>query len=332
VIGTGCFSSGFPGLRLSPRKSTRYLLLVVAGCAYSNEGALRDLEARAEANPQPALERVIVEGAPAPPLGALEAVTLPMIPAKVPTVMGRINGVEMALVLDTGTSVVIVPAEAAQDAGIYLPPGNPAPVVGPGHTATDRLGAFTTIEIGPNRLGAGVALVPVNDRPGRWMNVHAPRYAIVGCSVLSHFRVTFDFRKEEVRLVPTGRPAVAEPLFTEVTVNGKPLMLLVDTGATTVFLEPWAAVDLDLMSEKRAKRHEERTTTLSKARFTSIEIDRVELNGQTFRDLDGAVVDTFGPWEGKRSFRPGGLLGLRCLGGDLVWTLDYGTRTLRLEP
>jgi hypothetical protein len=41
-------------------------------------------------------------------------------------------------------------------------------------------------------------------------------------------------------------------------------------------------------------------------------------------------VDTFGPWASE-GFRPGGLLGLKGL-GDLVWTLDYGTRTLRLEP
>jgi Aspartyl protease len=311
-------------------KRTWFALLVLAGCAYSNAGILEELEARARSAPSPALDRVIErEELPALALPA-RAIALPMLKAKVPAVMGRINGVEMPLVLDTGTSAVVLPAEAARDAGLYLPPGEPAAVVGPGHTGTNRLGAFATIEIGGNRLGAGVALVPLDDRPGRWMDLGTERYAIVGCTVLSHFRVTFDFRKGEVRLAPTGLPGSASPLFTEVLVNGKPLLLLVDSGATTVFLEPWAARDLDLISEERAKRHEKRATSLSGALFTHFTLDRVEVAGQAFRDVEAAAVDTFGPWPSK-GFRPGGLLGLKGL-GDLVWTLDYGTRTLRIEP
>ncbi|MCK6460643.1 MAG: aspartyl protease family protein [Planctomycetes bacterium] len=310
-------------------RSTPYLLLVAA-CAYSNAGILEDLEARARGSPDPALDRVIEREELPPLLGPARAVALPMLRAKVPAVMGRINGVEMPLVLDTGTSAVVLTAEAARDAGIYLPPGEPAAVVGPGHTGRNRIGAFATVELGGNRIGAGIALVPVDDRPGRWMELGADRYAIVGCTVLSHFRVTFDFRKAEVRLAPTGLAASAGPLFTETLVNGRPLLLLVDSGATAVFLEPWAAVDLGLITEGRAKRHEERATSLSGARFTHFTLDRVEVAGRTFREIDAAAVDTFGPWSSP-GFRPGGLLGLKGL-GDLVWTLDYGTRTLRLEP
>jgi hypothetical protein len=311
------------------QKRTWYVLLLV-GCAYSNAGILDELEARARDAPSPALDRVIErEELPAFALPA-RAVALPMLRAKVPAVMGRINGVEMPLVLDTGTSAVVLPAEAARDAGLYLPPGEPAAVVGPGHTGTNRLGAFATIELGPNRLGAGLALVPLDDRPGRWMELGTDRYAIVGCTVLSHFRVTFDFRKREVRLAPTGLAGSASPLFTESLVNGRPLLLLVDSGATSVFLEPWAAQDLDLITEERAKRHGKRARSLSDALFTRFTLDRVEVAGRAFEDVDAAAVDTFGPWASP-GFRPGGLLGLKGL-GDLVWTLDYGTRTLRLEP
>jgi predicted aspartyl protease len=307
-----------------------WFAVVVAGCAYSNAGILAELEARARGAPLPALDRVI-EGDRLPTL-ALPAhdVALPMLRGKVPAVTGRINGVEMPLVLDTGTSAVVLPAEAARDAGLYLPPGEPTAVLGPGHTGTNRVGAFAKVELGPNRLDAGVALVPVGDRPGRWMDLGTERYAIVGCTALSHFRVTLDFRKGEVRLAPTGSAGSASPLFTEVLVNGRPFLLLVDSGATTVFLEPWAARDLDLITEDRAKRHEKRAGSLADALFTRFTLDRVEVAGRAFTDVDAAAVDTFGPWASE-GFRPGGLLGLKGL-GDLVWTLDYGTRTLRLEP
>ena len=313
--------------RLSSLKRTRYLLLV-AGCAYSNERILADLETRASV---PALEAAIDDGGATPPEGALREVTLPLVRGKVPAVRGRLNGVEMPFVLDTGTSVVVVTAEAARDARIYLPARPPELTGGPGHVSTDRLCAFASLELGPNRFGAGVATLPVNQRPGPWMDLGTESYAIVGCSVLSHFAVTFDFAKDEVRLRPTGRSAYATPLFTSVDVNGRPFMLMVDSGATAVFLEPWAALELDLISTERAKRHETRARAASDALHSRFTLDRVAIAGRAFRDVAGAAVNTFGGRRAPDGARPGGLLGLKGF-GDLVWTLDYGTRTLRLEP
>jgi len=307
-----------------------WFAFVIAGCAYSNAGVIGELEARARESPSPALDRVILDDQPPPLDGPPHAVALPMVDGKVPAVRGRINGVPMTLVLDTGTSAVVLPAEAARDAGIYLPPGAPADVVGPGHTGRNHLGAFTTIELGPNRIGAGVALVPEDDRPGRWMDLGTDRYAIVGCTVLSHFRITFDFKEREVRLVPTGAAPSGSPLFTAAMVNDRKVLLLVDSGATTVFLEPWAAQELDLISADQAARHGRRARTLSDAIFTRITLDRVDVAGHAFTGIDAAVVDTFGPIVSP-DFRPGGLLGLRAF-GDLVWTLDYGSRTLHIEP
>jgi len=307
-----------------------WFVLALSACAYSNEGILDELEARAREAPRPALQRTIDRDLVPAPAGPGEAAVLPMLDARVPAVMGRINGVEIPFALDTGTSVVVLPAETARAVDLYLPAGQPEPVTGPGHTSPGRLGAFSTADLGPNRFGAGVALVPVNDRPGRWMGLESDRYAIVGCSVLSHFRVTFDFRREEVRLEPTGKPGYSEPLFTEVVVNGLPLMLLVDSGATRVFLEPWAALELGLITKERAERHKERARTLRGALFTGFTLDRVQVAGKTFTDVGAAAVDTFGGAH-RSGVRPGGLLGLKGL-GDLVWTLDYGSRTLHLEP
>ena len=108
-------------------------------------------------------------------------------------------------------------------------------------------------------------------------------------------------------------------------------MLMVDSGATAVFLEPWAALELDLISTERAKRHETRARAAADALHSRFTLDRVAVAGRAFRDVDAAAVNTFGTLASGQGFRPGGLLGLKGF-GDLVWTLDYGTRTLRLEP
>lgn len=300
---------------------------VFSRCAYENQGILAALEAREGA---PALDAAIERGGPAPPLGALREATLPMVEGKVPAVLGRLDGVEMPFVLDTGTSVVVLTAEAARDAKVYLPARAAEPIGGPGYVSPNRLCAFRSLELGPNRFGAGVAAVPVDQRPGRWMDLGTETYAIVGCSVLSHFAVTFDFAKGEVRLRPTGRPGYVNTLFTSIDVNGKPFLLMVDSGATAVFLEPWAALELGLISEERAKRHESRAGDASDALHSRFTLDSVGVPGRVFRDVDGAAVNTFGGHE-PAGFRPAGLLGLRGF-GDLVWTLDYGTRTLRLHP
>jgi len=300
---------------------------VLAACAYSNHAILAGLEAR---EPVPTLDVAIERGGAAPAAGLLREATLPMVKGKVPAVKGRINGVEMPLVLDTGTSAVTVTAEAARDARLYLPRRHPVTSVSPGYVATIRECAFESLELGPNRFGAGVATVPLDERPGRWMDLGTERYAIVGCSVLSHFAVTFDFARKEVRLRPTGRPAYANTLFTSIGVNGKPFLLMVDSGATAVFLEPWAALELGLISPERAKRHEAKAAHGSGALFSRFTLDSVAVPGHVFRDVEGAAVNTFGG-ETQEGLRPAGLLGLKGF-GDLVWTLDYGTRKLRLEP
>ncbi len=304
-----------------------WFVLLVAGCAYSNDAILLDLEAREAV---PALDVAIERGGATPTAGLLREATLPMVEGKVPAVRGRINGVEMPLVLDTGTSAVTVTAEAARDARLYLPRRGPVAATSPGYVSVSRECAFESLELGPNRFGAGVATVPLNERPGRWMDLGTESYAIVGCSVLSHFAVTFDFARKEVRLRPTGRPAYANTLFTSIGVNGKPLMLMVDSGATAVFLEPWAALELGLVSPERAKRHETKAGDASGALFSRFTLDSVAVPGRVFRDVDGAAVSTFGG-ETQDGLRPAGLLGLKGF-GDLVWTLDYGTKRLRLEP
>jgi len=302
---------------------------LLAACSYSNEAILEELDARARAEPAPALDAVAERGGPVPLAAPAHEAVLPMVHGKVPAVVGRVNGVEMPVVLDTGSTHVTLTAEAAREARLHLSAQPPSEVAGAGHTGAHRHGAFRTLELGGIRLGPGEATVAINDRPGRWMDLGTRNYAIVGCSVLSHFRVTFDFEKDEVRLAPTGGTPYTEPLLTRVEINDRPYALLIDSGATTVFLEPWAALELGLITPERARRHEEKPGRQSDALFTRFTLDRVGVAGREFTDVRAAAVNTFGDVPLAHGPRPAGLLGLKGL-GKLVWTLDYGNQTVHV--
>ena len=117
-----------------------------------------------------------------------------------------------------------------------------------------------------------------------------------------------------------------EPFFVAVSIGKRKYLLLVDSGATRVFLEPWAALELGLIDTADAARHESKSESFRSGRSTRIRLAEVTVAGQTFRDVPGGVVHTFPKGEG----RPAGLLGLLAF-GELAWTLDFTAKTIRLE-
>jgi predicted aspartyl protease len=292
--------------------------LLLAACARSNAALLEELEG---APGDPRLDAVLDRpDQPVPALGEVRAVTLPMR-GRLPTVEGRLNGVEIPMLLDTGTNYVSLSGAAARAARVHVPDRPAVEVIAPGYDLPHRLAVFETLELGGLAFGPGAATVPLREgRPG----------AIVGCSVLSRFAVTFDYRKDEVRLVPHGKPGYTNGLVTPVEVNGRSYWMLVDSGAARVVLEPWAALELGLVTPEEAAHHGTKAGEEREARRTKLRLKHVRVSGREFRDVDGLVAQTFGEERSESGLRCGGLLGLKPF-GRLAWTLDYGAKRLTVE-
>ncbi len=223
----------------------------------------------------------------------------------------------MKLILDTGASLVSLSGPAAERTGLYLPPRPEARALSPGFDARYRLGVFDRLRLGPALFLRGIASVPLRESVGG-------TYAIVGCSVLARYRITFDFKRRRVRFEPAQRHG--EIFSAAVGIGGRKYRLLVDSGATRVFLEPWAALELGLIDETEAARHDKKTESFRSGRITRIRLEDVTVAGRRFRDVPGGVVHTFGKGPG----RPAGLLGFWAF-GELAWTLDFLAKTIRVK-
>lgn len=308
-------------LRLAP-------LLLLAACASSHRAIVRELERRAMERPRPAADRLLARGgdAAAPLLACGGPFTLSMERGvEVPVARGRVNGVEAPLLLDTGTSQVFLSAPVARDADLYLPPSEAVDAFTPGYAVPLRAGVFDSLALGGASFGAGVALVGVREA-----GADREYRGIVGMSVLSHFRVTFDFREREVRLEPHGEPGYVNPLMAPVAIDGRPYLLMVDSGASRLFLEPWAARELGLIPDERAEEHSRKALDPDDARFTWVKVKSVEVQGRKFEDVSAAVVNTFEGVVSEGGHRPAGLLGLAAF-GKLRWTVDFARREVRID-
>jgi hypothetical protein len=306
------------------------LLFLIAACVQPNAVTLRELEERSRARPRPDLDRVADHAGAVPIDGRGYPATLPLLPCRVPAVEGRVNDVEMPLILDTGASHVALTGPAARAAALYVPERDPVQMVSPGYATEHRLCVFESLRLGPTLLGPGAATVSTGESAGRtWIGLNTPSFAIVGGTILSHFRITFDFHQKQVRLAPHGKAATPLALWVPVEIHGRRYHLLVDSGATRPILEPWVAVELGLLTEDEARRHQVKAARETDANYTRLTLESITVAGRTFRNVRAASVLTFGdqPIEGEKA---GGLLGLVGF-GRLVWTIDYGTREIEIE-
>jgi len=306
-------------------------LLLVAACARSNDRVIEELEHAAAASQDPVAEALLDRAPRAVPPHDPRRVTIPMINHRLPAVYGKINGHALPLILDSGASLVSVNGAAARATALYLPARAPVRMVSPGFDAAYRIGAFRSLSLGSLEFGRGIATVPTRESrtrdPGHGLD---GVYGIVGCSVLSHFRVTFDFVRNEVRLEPHGGPGDTGTLFTPVVIGKKRYWMLVDSGATRVFLDPWAALEQGLIDAGEAALHEEKAAMFGGGRITPIHVPALEVAGRRFENVRGGVVNTFSGRKVREGFRPAGLLGLAGL-GKLEWTLDFGARRIRVK-
>ncbi len=305
------------------------LCVLALACVRNNDALIQELEASSGA--RPTLDAILETPLdPAPFLSGPNELEFSILHADLPFVEGAINGQPLPLLLDTGSSAVSLTGPGARHVGLYLPARPEVRIVTPGNESPHRLGAYTSMTIGTFELGAGAAAVPRRESHTRHGGPRiGNRYAIVGSTILSHFRVTFDFAKRRVRLSrhhQTPRPGM---LLASVRVGTQTYAMLVDSGAHRLTLEPWAALELGLIDESTRIRFEKREGATGSGRRKSLRLDRVDVAGREFRRVRATVLNTFGEarQEGRRV---AGLLGLAGL-GKLVWTLDYATRELEVR-
>ncbi len=311
------------------------LLVVVAlflsGCvSRDNRPSIEALERAAVLAPQAELDARIRAAGPYLPVGELRRLRLPMLRGDVPIVQGSINGIAMPFLLDTGTSHVVVSGPAAAASGLYLPAGKATSLVTPGYDARFRAGAPQTISLGDMQFSGGIAIVPERENSHmRRLGLRSERHATLGASVLSNFRVTFDFGRREVILEPSGAAPFAGVLWAKVAIDGQECLMLVDSGANGIFIEPSFALNLGLIDAKEAQRHSRKAFTAGSAPFTLVHLQRLQLQGREFPGLSAQVVNLV---DGAVSggLPRAGLLGFAALGPHR-WVVDFPKRRLILQ-
>jgi len=314
------------------RAVAAWALLLAACASTDNRELLDELQQAALAAPDAELDACVASPGPYRLVGeAPQPVTLSMVAGKVPVVEGAINGVTMPFLLDTGTTHIVLSATAARDSNLYLPPGLTVDLIAPGYRSRYRVGAPKSLALAGSSLAGGVVAVPERRSDlARRLGVRGANHATVGSAVLSNFRVTFDFGKREVKLDPHGQQPFAGVLWVAVEVNGERCLMLVDSGANGVFLEPAFARKLGLIDEDEQERHAVKADHAGGARMTPVRIDRLRCGSHTFENLKANVVLVGDEGEPPGALPRGGLLGLAGLGPHR-WTVDYGERRLILN-
>ncbi|MHC4939589.1 MAG: aspartyl protease family protein [Planctomycetota bacterium] len=300
-------------------------LALVAACASTDDRRIiEQLQAHAKEHRRPDLDARILDPAPYRVEGEPKRVTIPLMAGKAPIVKVKINGVELDCIIDTGTTHVVISATAARECGLYLPDAPPIALVTPGYEARFRAGAPDSIEIGGMKLSGGIAIVP-ESRSGlsRRLGVTTDLHATIGTAVLSNFNVIFDFGRRELELLPHGQEPFAGVMWTVVKANGRGKLMLIDSGANGLFLEPEFAHELGLISEKEAERLRTKADRAQATLFGSVIVDELTLGPKTFENIRAHVVEVM-----EHPDR-GGLLGIAGLGPHR-WMVDYENKRLLL--
>ncbi|MEM8885331.1 MAG: pepsin/retropepsin-like aspartic protease family protein [Planctomycetota bacterium] len=304
------------------------LFALLAACtAPDNRAILDDLEEQSRDESKPALLAQIVDPQAYFIRGPARTILLPMEKATVPVVRVRINGVEMPGILDTGTTHIVLSGPAARACKLYMPESMPMEIVTPGYATRFFTGAPESVEIGGMKLEGGIALVPEKESGlARRLGVPNAVHATIGTAVLSNYNVVFDFQRRLVELQPHGKKAFAGVMWTRVRVNDKERLLLIDSGANGLFLEPDFAHELGLVSQERANQLRGKARSASEARMERVRVDELGFGPRVFRNVRAHVVSIMGDPE------RGGLLGLPGLGPHR-WLVHYETRQFALvEP
>jgi predicted aspartyl protease len=272
---------------------------------------------------------------PRPQFGAPVGPWLPFIGPDQPlvTVLAGIGGVMVHALIDSGAQYTSVDRSLIERFALASGPSLPMVALGVGGAAQVAKGVTLDVELGglriPRLRAAALDLGVVSQALG----LEVP--LIIGFDVLSAVAAEIDFPRRRLRLADpkaAGLPAggLAAPvrragraLLAQVRIEGRPLEVLVDTGATgLVGLSADAAQAVGLVAEGA---REGRSVVLGGVAVSHVvSADRFAFAGQEFRDVDIHIIQL----PNVPGF-PKGLLGVDALRHRRV-VIDAGAGSMRL--
>jgi predicted aspartyl protease len=250
-------------------------------------------------------------------------------------VAAGVGGTMVHALIDSGAQYTSIDRRLVERFGLASGPALPMVALGVGGAAQVAKGVSLDLELGrlrfPRLRAAALDLGVVSQALG----LEVP--LIIGFDVLSAVAAEIDFPRRRMRFAdPKGGnlPAggVAAPvrragraLLAKVSIEGRPLEVLVDTGATgLVGLSADAAQQVGLVAQGARQG---RSVVLGGVAVSQVvTAERFDFAGEAFRDVDIHIIQL-----PRVPGFPKGLLGVEALRHRRV-SIDAGAGSLRLYP
>ncbi len=268
--------------------------------------------------------------------------TIPLLmQGNLPTVPAEINDSVVGLLVDTGANVFTVTPQTARQLGLHPVKdyARGASVSGVGGGAYYEVDAVQTLRLG------GVTyrnIAVLQSDIGSFAKYHEPVAGVIGSDLLSHYDLALDEPSETLGLytAPAGCGRVAPPmpggwrpvdltlddqdkLLVSVSVNGRPVRAMLDTGASGALMSDAVAARLGVTADGRSVRFGGVGVAVREAKLAHIA--GLAIGGVSLRDVPVLVSPTVtGLPDGAEM-----LLGTALLGRVPV-LISYRSRTLWL--
>jgi predicted aspartyl protease len=255
----------------------------------------------------------------------------------------KINGAgPFDFILDTGAGTSLVSAQLGQTLGIKVVGSKEGQSAG--GAVSVSLARLDSLEVGSAKLNdVDVGLVDLS-HIGK--TVGAKIDGDLGYNFLKHFRITLDYRKNEIRFddpkrfesvgpskavteIPMRLASPAKPLIlVDVYANGRgPFKFAVDTGASTTAITPELAKQLGIASSPIGAA----TTAGAHVDVTGGILQSFQVGGAKIENSNVVVADFFGMLSKAIGAKLDGIVGHNFLRNYKV-ALDYPNETLTLLP
>ena len=219
-----------------------------------------------------------------------------------PVARAALNQSSAELWLDTGASFSVIGSDVAVGADIWPVPGVTARATigasGEGHSVDVQLGIIGRLGVGA-LMGSDTPVVILPEEELRFRIlfvtiVHVD--GLLGWDVLGHLRVTVDYPAASLAFEPSSPSAAGDrnlfwyglPIVVGLTLEGRRLLLGVDTGAARSYLTPRGAAKLGAAG---ARSVDDATFMFGGARVRASRLPVLKAKPNTPTGLDGMLAN-----------------------------------------